>query len=277
MQHSDIKQTDNQGHNSDHSNNPAFVAYYSQDDIAQRRRAHFTRTYEALCTFRSDPPDYRLSIVDIGGGAGDCAMVWAREGHRPVCVDISRDLIAVGKKRAEDQSLAIDFRVGTATDLPLADASCDIALLPELLEHVADWETCLDEVARVLKPGGLTLLSTTNRLCPRQQEFNLPLYSWYPASLKRYCVKRSLTDKPQWVNYATYPALNWFTVRDLRTALEKRGFDHFWGRADMVLARGVKGWKATLARCISANSLLNSAIQPFIGSSLIVAKKGKSV
>ncbi len=261
----------------DHSNNPAFVVYYSQEDIAARRKAHFTRIYDALTVFRADMPGQTLNVLDIGGGAGDAAMVWARAGHRTVCVDISSDLIAVGTSRSEEQNLDIDFRVGSATDLPVDDESCDVVLLPELLEHVADWQTCLDEVGRVLKPGGITFLSTTNKWCPKQQEFRLPLYSWYPHALKKYCVQRSLTDKPEWVNYATYPAVNWFTMQGLRKALEKRGFDQFWGRSDMVLARGISGWKGVVARCVSTSPLIEGMMQPFIPSSLIVARKSNSI
>ena len=72
----------------------------------------------------------------------------------------------------------------------------DVCLLPELLEHVADWQSCLKEAPRVLRSGGLLYLSTTNVLRPRQEEFNLPLYSWYPGPLKRYCERLAMTTRP---------------------------------------------------------------------------------
>jgi 2-polyprenyl-3-methyl-5-hydroxy-6-metoxy-1,4-benzoquinol methylase len=76
----------------------------------------------------------------------------------------------------------------------------DVCLLPELLEHVADWQSCLNEAARVLRPGGLLYLSTTNVLCPRQQEFNLPLYSFLghmaTPSTSLVAVKSALRGEP---------------------------------------------------------------------------------
>jgi 2-polyprenyl-6-hydroxyphenyl methylase/3-demethylubiquinone-9 3-methyltransferase len=100
----------------------------------------------------------------------------------------------------------------------------DICLLPELLEHVADWRTCLMEASRVLRPKGLLYLSTTNVLCPSQQEFNLPLYSWYPGVLKRYCERLALTSRPEIANHARYPAVNWFSFYGLSRFLAPLGF-----------------------------------------------------
>ena len=47
-------------------------------------------------------------------------------------------------------------------------------------------------------------ISTTSKLCPIQEEFNLPWYSWYPAPLKRYFERRAVTDWPAIANYAKY-------------------------------------------------------------------------
>jgi 2-polyprenyl-6-hydroxyphenyl methylase/3-demethylubiquinone-9 3-methyltransferase len=109
----------------------------------------------------------------------------------------------------------------------------DVCLMPELLEHVMDWESCLDEACRVLKPAGALYVSTTNRLCPMQQEFDLPLYSWYPGFIKKHCVRLSLTTKPEWVNHAKYPAIHWFTPYQLRDWLAKRGLSSF-DRFDLI-------------------------------------------
>jgi 2-polyprenyl-6-hydroxyphenyl methylase/3-demethylubiquinone-9 3-methyltransferase len=71
----------------------------------------------------------------------------------------------------------------------------------------------------------LLYLSTTNVLCPKQQEFNLPMYSWYPGPLKRYCERLAVSTRPGIANYATYPAVNWFSFYGLREYLKPLGFD----------------------------------------------------
>ena len=67
-------------------------------------------------------------------------------------------------------------------------------------------------------------MTTSNKLCPFQQEFNLPLYSWYPNSLKRYFERLAVTTRPQLANYAKYPAVNWFSFYGLRATLSQYGF-----------------------------------------------------
>ena len=101
----------------------------------------------------------------------------------------------------------------------------DVCLVLELLEHVTAWEACLAEFDRVLRPGGVLVLTTTNKLCPRQQEFRLPLYSWYPARLKRRFERMASTTHPHLANFATYPAVNWFSFSSLAAALPPAAYD----------------------------------------------------
>ena len=165
-----------------------------------------------------------LEVADIGCGAGAQSFLWAELGHNVHGLDVNQPLLELARRRAEEQGRLIDFQLGSATELPWADESMDICLLLELLEHVADWQPCLSECARVLRPGGILLLTTTNSLCPSQQEFNLPLYSWYPKPLKRYFERIAVTTRPAVANYAKYPAVNWFSFYGLRNTLAPYGF-----------------------------------------------------
>jgi SAM-dependent methyltransferase len=122
-----------------------------------------------------------------------------------------------------------------------------VCLLPELLEHVVEWMACLKETARILRPGGVLFLSTTNKLCPSQQEFSLPLYSWYPRPLKRHFEKLAVTKRPELENFARYPAVNWFSFYSLRSELSRLGFD-CWDRFD-VMDLSLKG---ALARFVGS-------------------------
>src|SRR5205807_1840429 len=151
-------------------------------------------------------------------------------GHKVRALDVNEPLIDLARRRAQGQGLDIAFEVGSATALPWAPASMDVCLLPELLEHVADWQACLREASRILRPGGLLYISTTNVLCPLQEEFNLPAYSWYPTSLKRHCERLAVTTRQSLANHAKYPAVNWFSfysLRDWLTALDFKCYDRF--------------------------------------------------
>jgi len=56
----------------------------------------------------------------------------------------------------------VTFDLMAQGTLPYADTSIDLVVLPQVLEHMPDPEGMLDEVARVLRPGGSAVVSTRN-------------------------------------------------------------------------------------------------------------------
>lgn len=171
-----------------------------------------------------------LDVLNVGCGAGTECQIWAELGHSVTGIDISEPLVQLARRRASEQGINIHFDVGSALSLPYANSTFDVCLIPQLLEHVTDWQKCLDEGARVLRPRGLIYVSTTNVICPIQNEFTLPLYSWYPNFVKRRCEKLAVTTHREWVSHTAYPAIHWFTFRQLKEFLATKGmtcFDRF--------------------------------------------------
>lgn len=209
----------------DHTTHPDFYDYYANASQSAATAGRFGRVQAMVLRVASQRGlSGALDVADIGCGAGTQCRMWAERGHRVFGIDVSEPLVELARQRAREHGVEAQFEVGSATALPWADNSMDVCLMPELLEHVADWQSCIMEAARVLRPGGLFYLSTTNVLCPRQDEYNLPLYSWYPAALKRHYERAAVTTKPQVANYATYPAVNWFSYYRLRDFLGPLGF-----------------------------------------------------
>jgi len=223
-----------------------FVDYYAAQSASEQTRQRFDATRRVTLALRRDLglPVEQLDVVDIGCGAGSQAIMWARAGHRAQGIDISAPLIDLAQQRAAEGGLDARFTVGSADRLPLPDASVDIVLVSELLEHLAQWQPCVDEALRILRPGGVIYLSTTNRLCPVQQEFTLPGYSWYPSPIKRRCEKMAVTTHGQWVRHTTFPAVHWFSYYQLRDYLDARGVSSR-DRFDVMETRG-----STLRRAV---------------------------
>ena len=241
----DIGAARDKAENWDTGSHQDFYKYYEQQSLSAETLERFRVACETLLRIYGPVPAGRdLDVVDVGCGAGTQSRFWTQAGHRYWGIDINEPLVQLARRRAAEQGIHARFDVGTATALPCGEGSVDICLLPELLEHVADWQGCVSEAIRVLRPGGLIYINTSSKLCPKQQEFNLPLYGWYPRRLKRYFEHRALTDKPELANYAKYPAVNWFSVYQLRDYLEPRGFSCL-DRFDLIDASS-KGRLASL-------------------------------
>ena len=208
---------------------PYLVEERGAREAAQQRLAVIAATL-ARKSGRHGAP---MQVADVGCGAGVQCRLWAARGHQVYGADINKALIALARKRAREAGLDIAYEVASATALPWPDRSMDLCIVPELIEHVADWRGCLAEFVRILKPGGALYLSTSNMLCPVQDEFDLPLYSWYPAFVKRHYEDLACTSRPDLACYALQPAINWFTWYGLRNHLARHGLSSI-DRFDML-------------------------------------------
>lgn len=242
----------------EHSTRQDFFEYYRDESISesafQRFKAIRRMMLEVIA--REHGPDFGpLDVADVGCGAGTQCMLWSKLGHRVHGLDVNAPLIELARQRSAELDRPVQFWVGSATDLPWADESMDVCLVPELLEHVPLWREVLDEATRVLRPKGLLFLTTTNKLCPIQQEFKLPLYSWYPGKLKRYCEHLATTTHPELAGHAVYPAVNWFTFHQLKRELQGRGLDSL-DKFDVIDRSHFGPIKNTLTSAILSSSLL---------------------
>jgi ubiquinone/menaquinone biosynthesis C-methylase UbiE len=229
----------------------AFVTYYEQQSTTPETYSRFRQTRDQILRLVPEARRSGLRVADIGCGAGTSSRIWAEAGCVVRAIDVNEELIGIARSRSVAFGSRIEYSVGFASQLPWPDSSFDVVMLPELLEHVPDWKVTLSEATRVLDQGGLLYLSTTNYLCPVQHEFDLPLYSWYPASLKKRCLALSLTTRPEWVNHAKYPALNWFSPYTLARELSSLGLAAT-DRFGMMARSAESKRKRWVARAISS-------------------------
>ena len=100
------------------------------------------------------------TALDIGCGAGLLAEPLARLGAKVTAVDAAPELIEAAKAHAAGQGLSIDYR---AVGVELLEARYDLVTSMEVIEHVADPQAFIADLAARLAPGGLMILSTPNR------------------------------------------------------------------------------------------------------------------
>ena len=100
-------------------------------------------------------------VLDIASGSGYGTAVLGGRAKRVVGVDISQEAIEYSKEKYPRKN--VEYLVGSATEIPLKDASMDVVVSFETIEHVDEPEKFLSEVRRVLKSDGLLVISTPNK------------------------------------------------------------------------------------------------------------------
>jgi glycosyltransferase involved in cell wall biosynthesis/SAM-dependent methyltransferase len=102
-------------------------------------------------------------ILDIACGEGYGARLLSQVAATVVGVDISADVVSHANKKYGNGS-SVRFEVGSCEDIPLPDASVDVVVSFETLEHCADHDRLMAEFKRVLRPNGLLIISTPDKL-----------------------------------------------------------------------------------------------------------------
>ena len=99
-------------------------------------------------------------ILDLGCGAGWYTAELRTRGADVLPVDLDPGELALAGAPPEGALVA------DAADLPLEDQSIDAVLCSNLLEHCSRAPVVIDEIARILKPGGWAYVSWTNWYSP---------------------------------------------------------------------------------------------------------------
>lgn len=119
--------------------------------------AHFGRDARSLRPFEG------LTLLDIGCGGGLLSEPMARLGFAVTGADASERNIGTAKAHAAQSGLDIDYRAVTAEELAAEGRSYDVVLNMEVVEHVADVQAYLAACARLVRPGGITVVATMNK------------------------------------------------------------------------------------------------------------------
>lgn len=103
-------------------------------------------------------------ILDLGGGDAALAYQLYKRGAEVVVIDNEPSGIEFGKKNFASVGATGEFVVGSAYELPFGNEIFDGVVCSEVIEHLERPEAAIAEAARVLKPGGMCIVTTPHRL-----------------------------------------------------------------------------------------------------------------
>jgi len=162
------------------------------------------------------------SIIDIGCGRGFLLQqLLARD---PSLTAYGVELSSMLAREARAAGIDV-FEQNVEAGIPLPDNSIDVAVLGEVIEHVFDPDACVEEMRRILRPGGTLIVTTPN------------LASWLNRLLVLFGVQPVFTETSTRKKYGHWLAalgqgksttqghLKLFTLGALREMLDDLGFD----------------------------------------------------
>jgi demethylmenaquinone methyltransferase / 2-methoxy-6-polyprenyl-1,4-benzoquinol methylase len=178
-----------------------------------------TRLATAAAERRDAQP---VVVADLACGTGDLAFALATRGRLVIGLDVSREMLGRASMRARSpHDGRPHFAAGDMIALPVADESVDVVTIGYGLRNVSRLDLALDEVARVVRPGGHVV---TLDFCRPANPLWRRLFLGYLAvagNLYGWAWHR----EPAAYGYIPRSIARFVTPNELTTALSERGFD----------------------------------------------------
>ena len=201
---------------------PATIESWDRDYYHPIAERYYDRAIPEMLRLMEVEPGAR--VLDAGCGPGVHSVRAARAGCRVCAVDISQTMLQEARARIAIAGLAsaIEFRQEDLTRLSFPDRSFRYVFSWGVIIHIHDIEKALDELARIIEPGGKLALAVTNRKAWDQKI----------ESLLRFLLRKPLVGRVRlplgngnWYEMHGEKIWVWqFDMRELQRQLEVRGF-----------------------------------------------------
>lgn len=170
------------------------------------------RQWDDLARTLLPVPDYREKlltlvpegkvVVEVGLGTGGLLPALVAKARTVIGVDHSPEMLGEANRRMAASGVnGVDLRLGEMSHLPLPDNSADCAILNMVLHHAAAPVDVLNEISRVLSPGGILLLVDLAR---HEQDW----------------VREQLAD--QWLGFEEDELRSWLESAGFKTIIAER-------------------------------------------------------
>jgi len=175
-------------------------------------------------------------VLDLGCGPVPVNLQYLHEaGYDARGVEPVKKYVETGNEFLNSSGVVIE---GTCEAIPFPDEVFDIIICTQVMEHVDSPEKSLNEMFRVLKPGGVVYISSENRqrfsISGHNNEFNVRFYNWFPRGVKEGYINKHLNRSPHLANYTPLPAVHWYTYPELCRLGRLAGFGKFYSLVEVM-------------------------------------------
>ena len=163
-------------------------------------------------------------VLDIAGGTGDLALAFAPKvgaTGRVVHTDINEAMLREGRDRLLDAGVCLPTLVCDAEHLPFAEASFDVVTVAFGLRNMTHKDLALQEMSRVLKPGGKLLVLEFSKVAKPLEK----LYDWYSFKVLPRLGKLVANDDSSYQYLAESIRMH-PGQEELKTLRQNTGFGH---------------------------------------------------
>jgi ubiquinone/menaquinone biosynthesis C-methylase UbiE len=118
-------------------------------------------------------------LLDCGCGGGDSMLPFAKNNFKCVGIDLSEELIKIGKKQAEKNNVNFEFETGNIMKLPFENEKFDYAISFAVIHHLDSERKrlkALSEMRRILKKDGKIFISVRNKDYPEYYDYEKDVY-----------------------------------------------------------------------------------------------------
>lgn len=128
-------------------------------------------------------------ILDVGFGSGGIAIAFNRAGAIVSGVDVDPELKEIAERNITANNAQAEFKIYNGVDLPFENNYFDYISSSSVLEHVSYPEKLLNEMFRVLKPGGRIFLSLPNKYSIKETHTLAYFVSYMPYKLANWYLR----------------------------------------------------------------------------------------
>lgn len=166
-------------------------------------------------------------ILDLGCGTGNNSRALAAAGYKVTAIDSDLVSLDIARKRTAEFGLEVHYEHVDA-DVMQVTEPYDAVLLSEVLEHLHEPKRMLHLLIKLVKPGGIAIITVPNGYGPREVIITRPQQFIYNTPLKHalFAVKRLLGYKGETAQSANEDLthLHFFTKRSLIRFIRQEGF-----------------------------------------------------